>query len=267
MYWLRLNQRGYGMFSEDAQKLMIKRSSDYHNKIGASYDVSNNPGDYSKYEVTDCATFVIRVLKDAFKANGQPDIAKQLVTDSLAKRGKDGKFKFYGDMLTKKLINDLKWKAIYITPDRFHPDDGNERYTYTTAIVNKTCMFRDIRVDYFVFDYRPSTPSTPYFQTLYSHKPARQLNAIGLAELKKIKFGYGISRGGFHTWLYSDGYVYEVHRDKIGSELYDKTAIEDFIWNSSLIVVPPDSMNQLNLKNMNSCTKPILKPGSSAGMP
>ena len=62
--------------------------------------------------------------------------------------------------------------------------------------------------------------------------------------LKRIKFAYGLSRGGRHTWLFSYGRVYEVHWDQIGSNLYDSSPFESFEWLSSLIVIPPDAVSE-----------------------
>ncbi len=243
------------MFSQTAKKKMLARFNDHSMKVGSEY-VRNNPGKYTGYTVTDCITFVLRVLEEAFKEYGQPGVSKQLLPDAREKRGKDKTPKFYGDLLARNLVTKQHWKGIYITPDRFHPDDGNQEHTYATHKVRTTCEYTGVPVSYVVMDYRPTLKTDPNYKALFPGKGARKLNAIGLAELKKIKFGYGFSRRGDHTWLYSEGYVYEVHWNAIGKDLFEKTRIENFVWNSSLIVVPPDSVALLAMKNMQECVTP-----------
>ncbi len=55
-----------------------------------------------------------------------------------------------------------------------------------------------------------------------------------------MNFGFGLSKGGMHTWVFSKGKVYEVHWDKIGSELYEATPLRRFPWLSGAIIIPPD---------------------------
>lgn len=79
----------------------------------------------------------------------------------------------------------------------------------------------------------------------------RKLNQLDLDAVKKIEFGFGISRGGMHTWLFSNGYVYEVHWEEEGANLYEKTDITLFPWQSNLIVVPPDAKGLLSMSVLN----------------
>lgn len=67
---------------------------------------------------------------------------------------------------------------------------------------------------------------------------------IDLEWLKKILFGVGISRGGDHMWLFSEGIVYEVHWDEYPS-LYQKRPIIDFPWLDNIILVPPDGASTI----------------------
>jgi hypothetical protein len=93
-------------------------------------------------------------------------------------------------------------------------------------------------------NYTPTKKSDPNFVSFkskgMSEDPTDEDDSR-MTELKKIKFGVGVSRGGLHTWLYSKGLVYEVHWDKAGADLYGTTDIEDFEWLSGAIVIPPDA--------------------------
>lgn len=62
-----------------------------------------------------------------------------------------------------------------------------------------------------------------------------------LERVSKVKFAFGIARGGFHTFLFSYGEVFEVHWDQIGTGLYGKKAFKDYEWLSGALIVPPDS--------------------------
>ncbi|MET1254197.1 hypothetical protein [Aliikangiella maris] len=240
------------MNSTIARNNMLVRFNDRSMKVGSTY-VKNNPGDYSKYTITDCVTFVLNVLRDTYIQMGRTDVASNLASKGLAKRGNNKKPLFYGDMLAKYLVNQLSWKAIYLTPDRFHPNDGSKEHTFATAKAIENCAYVGVPLSYLVLDYNPTPKKHPKFQALYDYKGPRKLNVIGLAELKKIKFAYGLSRQGDHTWLYSNGYVYEAHWNAIGSNVYSKHPISKFIWNSNMLIVPPDSIASLTLKNLTEC--------------
>ena len=64
--------------------------------------------------------------------------------------------------------------------------------------------------------------------------------------MNEIPFGFGLSNGAWHTWLWSYGKVHEVHWSKRGSELFDFRPLKVFesnhYWLSHLIVVPPDGL-------------------------
>ena len=149
-------------------------------------------------------------------------------------------------MLAKALVNKHGWYGIYLSPDKFHPTDADSEHTYATDQAIKTCMYAGVPVSYTVIDYNPLSKTDPNFQALFPYKE-RKLNVIDLKSLKKLEFGFGFSRGGYHTWLFSKGYVYEVHWDATGPGLYDKTDIVSFPWQSNLIVVPPDAKTNLTM--------------------
>ena len=68
------------------------------------------------------------------------------------------------------------------------------------------------------------------------------LNSVDIASLELLTFGFGLSRGGEHTWLFSRGKVYEVHWDKVGADLYEESPLRTYAWLSGAIVVPPDQL-------------------------
>lgn len=108
-------------------------------------------------------------------------------------------------------------------------------------------------------NYRPTPKSDPNFkQGIYwHHRQKKEVetieNLVDINKLNAVKFGFGVSRGGMHTWLFSQGYIYEVHWDKIGKDLYEKTRVEDFPWLDSVIVFPPDQLNLMEKSKLTRC--------------
>ena len=199
----------------------------------------------------DCSTFVLNVLKHTYTEVGQSQTANNIVNSmGMAQRGSDTKPKYYSDVLYRKLVTAFGWKAIYCTPDRRHPNDGQNEHTFATAVVESKCRYFGIPVEYTVINYQPSPETDPFFQKVNPDYTAQKLNAIDLAALDKVKFGIGMSRGGDHAWLFSSGSVYEVHQASIGNGLYEIRKLPKFPWNSNLIVVPPDMIPFLTMRSI-----------------
>ena len=79
-----------------------------------------------------------------------------------------------------------------------------------------------------------------------SYSSLESLGRVSYAALKLVKFGFGLSKGGLHTWLFSEGKVYEVHWDQMPSgNLYEAMALNKFMWNSGAIIVPKDQVSKL----------------------
>ncbi len=125
-----------GTFSDIAYKKMIELSSDTKNKVGREL-YKTDPIKYKDFIKTDCSTFVLNVLEYAFEQTGPKAIADSL-SSLTTKRGSDTKPKWYGDLMFKDLVNRHGWKAIYLTPDKWHPNDGSQEHTFATTQVLKT---------------------------------------------------------------------------------------------------------------------------------
>ena len=192
-------------FSKIAVQIMNARMKDHKNKVGSQLKLSE-PALYKGYESTDCITFVLNVLKEAFVKQGNKSIAENIFKYGMASRGGGQGEKFYGDLLAKALVNKHMWSGIYLSPDKFHPTDGDQEHTYATTQAIRTCQYAGVPVSYLAIDYSPLSKTDVNFQALYPYKE-RKLNTISLKGLKNIEFGFGISRGGMHTWLFSKGFV------------------------------------------------------------
>lgn len=200
---------------------------------------------YKDYESTDCITFVLNVLKETYMRQKNDQISKALTTYGMTDRGK-GRL-FYGDVFVKKMIKLHNWSSIYLSPDKFHPTDGDKEHPHTTYLAMRFCKYHDIPVHHIAIDYKPLAKDHENFQELFPKAGVRKVNKVSLEGLMKIPFGIGLSRGGNHTWLFSKGKVYEAHWEYAGIKLYEATDIRNWAWQSNLIIVPPDAQAHIKL--------------------
>ncbi len=215
-------------FSDDAYKKMMDLFNNHSDECG-----SQVASKYPKLKPTDCITYVINVLSHAFEKNGNKVAANKV--KNLGKLGTE---------LAAYLVSDHKWKAVYINPDINHPRDKNFEHVMTYKNVINKMPYYNIPIAHVVVNYTPTKETDPNFVSFKGKgmaAAATKEDDAQMTELKKIKFGMGVSRGGKHTWLFSLGMVYEVHWDKVGADLYGTTDIEDFEWLSGAIIIPPDA--------------------------
>lgn len=94
-----------------------------------------------------------------------------------------------------------------------------------------------------IVDYNltPVAPQGMVDRLLHGSKPARVADVSAYEKFSKVKFAYGLARGGYHTFLLSYGMVFEVHWDQIGVNLYERSDFFSYAWLSGLVVTPPDS--------------------------
>lgn len=169
---------------------------------------------------TDCITFVSQVLAHAYEMTGRANVANEVRKRS--KKGTD---------LASYLVKGRQWRTHYWNPDVARPRDGNSEhpYSYKVAIDKKT--YYDIPLSGFIVNYNP-TPAP-------AGKTATAKKTDTLRRFEDVKFAYGLAKGGWHTFLYSKGKVYEVHWDGIGDGLYEIRDFSGYGWSSGAMVVPP----------------------------
>jgi hypothetical protein len=172
-----------------------------------------------KMDVTDCITFAMHVLAYAFEQTGQKSRAEQVRRHS--KRGTS---------LASYLVQSCNWKAYYWNPDVHHPFDGNSEHPFSYQQAVKSHNYYGIPLSGFIINYRPSPVA--------KGKPTAA-NYVALTRLKQVKFAYVLARGGFHTFLYSLGDLYEAHWDKVADALYEATPFDRIPWLSGVLAIPP----------------------------
>ena len=220
-------------FSDYAQQKLIDLYENHSHEVGIKLKESD-PVKYKDYESTDCITYALNVISFAFKSIGNDDAAKK--SWSLGK---------FGTELAKYLVDIHSWKGIYINPDVNHPSDSDSEHSYSHHLALKKCEYYKIPLDYKVTNYDITPKTSKAFGTLNKSKGLTALNSIDISSLELVKFGFGVSRGGQHTWLFSLGKVYEVHWDEIGSNLYEASPLRTYPWLSGAIVIPLDQASLL----------------------
>jgi len=228
-------------FTEHAHDKMMDLFKNHTNEVGRELKILE-PVKYKGYKSTDCITYILNVLSYAFERNGNAVAAKHVWT--LGKRGTE---------LAKYLVTQHGWKGVYINPDSAHPIDADAEHNYTSHIATKTCKYYQIPLAYKVQNYNVTAKTHVSFQML-NKKSVTTLNPLGIASLNKVKFGFGVSRGGMHTWMFSKGKVYEVHWDQVGSGLYGTVRLKKFGWISGAIVIPKDQSAFLAISTKLKCS-------------
>jgi hypothetical protein len=231
-----------GIFSEHCFQEMWNLYNTPGDEVGSDFT-----GEKRGRTITNCIIYVSNVLIYAHDKIRRSDIServKQL-----------GKIQQDGSKLANYLVRELGWSAHYWNPDVRNPRDSQSEHpaSYKQVLETKTYLPRSsnlpisgLVVDYNKQNKKPErvwvpvqTPPFPIPIPIPISVPAD--NTKILEKLEKVKFAFGISRGGTHTFLLSYGYVFEVHWDQEGPRLYGRRVFKDYNWNSGALITPLDS--------------------------
>ncbi len=220
-------------FTDVAYDKLIDLYNNHDKEVGSELK-KTDPVKYKDFKSTDCITYALNVISHAFESTGDPASAKKAW--SLGKHGTE---------LAAYLVNSHRWQGVYVNPDTVHPADANSEHAFSSIVVSKSCTYYKIPMAFKVTNYNVTATTDPNFQKLNTKAGVTALNTVDIASLDLVKFGFGVSKGGRHTWLFSYGKVYEVHWDQIGANLYEASPLRSFAWLSSAIVVPSDQVGLL----------------------
>lgn len=228
-------------FTYYAHERMMDLYYNHEHEVGSEL-YKTDPALYQGLEQTNCITYVANCMDYAFRRLGQPDAARQVWRHII--RGVD---------LASYLVQVHNWECIYINPDVRHPYDEDSEHPFSYRIVKRRCQYYSLPVFATAINYNPTVETE--LGRVYSpeQQTVQQLDDIN--KLANVKFGFGLSRGGYHTWAFSEGLVYEVHWMGIGDDLYERSSVLDFSWLSSVIVVPPEAAQLLRAENINRCLR------------
>ncbi len=210
-----------------------------------------------------CTTNVVDILEATFTAFGRDADWKKVKKKAL-KLNKKGETGMNGIPIQRALQSELGWKGIFFAPDPTYKsykkkkrDSAGDVMTdsagdpiwieddehgYSWRQVKKKKKYYDVKVDHSVVDYAPEAGGSgdaPDVST--TTKDTSQLD-----KLKKIPFAVLTARGAKHMALLVRGVVFEVHWDETASSmnLYQQTPLEDWWWDSGVIVAPSEDVDK-----------------------
>ena len=213
-------------FSDYAYEKMLDLYRNHDHEVGSRLKEAQ-PELYRDRQSTNCIGYVLNVLKYAFQKIGNNAAAEEV-----------SRLASHGTRVAAYLVRRQGWKGVFINPDENHPADGVYEHVLVTGNAQRKCEYYDIPVEYKATNYRTTGKFNPAFQTVSPRKGVTALDDVGYDALEAVGFGFGVSRGGKHTWLFSAGWVYEVHLDQVGKGLYEAIPLRNFSWLSGAIVVP-----------------------------
>ncbi len=124
-------------------------------------------------------------------------------------------------------------------------------------------VYHSIRIADSLLGYAPNqrgNPARDYLGHLFPPEariPAKQSTQRALERLnafnRQVTFGFGLARGGTHTFIFASGDVYEVHYSSGPADwpnqqpLFQVTPLINWNWESGAIIVPPDVHRTLTL--------------------
>jgi len=223
-------------FSDYALEKLADIMNSHSDHVGSELKASD-PTKYKDKVASDCITMALWVLAYAFEQQGEAAIAKKV-----RRMGNNG------TELSNYLIDQRGWKGVYYNPDVNHPSDGSGEHIFSYyQQVRKKCSYSVavVPVSYKVINYAPSK------KKVTSYLPLTKRDAVDFYIFNTVPFGLGMSRGGEHVWLYSNGYVYESHWDREPSTgLYTSVPLGRFPWRSGIVVVPPDKHHLLSMSKV-----------------
>jgi hypothetical protein len=228
-------------FSDFAKDKLIDLFNNHSHEVGSQLKLLD-PKKYDTFKSTDCITYSLNVIAYAFKKIGNDEAARK--SWSLGKHGTE---------LAAYLVNTHRWEGVYINPDVNHPLDADSEHSFTSYLASKKCEYYKIPLEYKVTNYTITPKTNTAYKKLNKTKGVTKLNTIDIASLELVAFGFGVSRGGKHTWLFSKGKVYEVHWDKVGADLYEASPLRTYPWLSGAVVVPPDQAHHLAVSSKLKC--------------
>ncbi|HEV2864849.1 MAG TPA: hypothetical protein VGX48_27900 [Pyrinomonadaceae bacterium] len=248
-------------FSFVAANKMWDLFKDHPNQVGSHrrkwLQSRGLPDDTVGRQRTDCITYVKAVLVAAYEQLGQKIFAdgvrQALGTNAL------------GADLANYLVRKAGWKAHYWNPDVNHPRDFDyprTNYSYWNTLKHGVYYAGEyptkVPVSGYIVNYRPvddyMNPRYEDKRLKIKHNHPTTPERDAFERFLRVTFAFGLGRGGDHTFMYSEGHVFEVHWNAVGDDnyrqhwdadgddLYERSPFEDFpLWYSGLMVVPPDS--------------------------
>ena len=235
-----------GIFSDHCYNQMWNLFKNHDNEVGRYFK-----GNKAGRSLTDCIIYVSNVLIYGHEKIGRSDRNSEI--KKLGINLEDG------SKLANYLVRTVGWNAHYWNSDVREPRDKQSEHpvSYKQVLGKKHYIPErtNLPISGLIVDYNKTTKKNTS-KTIWTSIPIPTLpvgipfpnsvtvsneNTAILEKLSQVKFAFGLTRGGTHTFLFSYGEVFEVHWAEEGAKLYGKVAFTDYEWLSGALVVPPDS--------------------------
>lgn len=237
-----------GIFSDLCHDQMWELYRTPHDEVGSKFR-----GNRAGRSITNCIIYVSNVLIYAHEKIGYSWRNERI--DQLGRKDQNG------TELAKYLVGQAGWKAHYWNPDVSDKSrDGSAEHSasYRDMVAAKKSYY-NIPISGTIINYNkvnkesktvwtsvPVITGPPVFGRVPQINVPIPVTASAdnlkiLDKFSKVKFAFGIARGGFHTFLVSYGVVFEVHWAEEGGKLYGRVNFKDYEWLSGAMIIPPDS--------------------------
>ena len=218
-----IDRTGTGLFYGDHSSFKTMTSTEKRDWIAANAKPGTNP---AMPRESSCIGWALENVGAAYKAAGKGERWNEIYSTVTRNGAK-------GTDLAKELQKD-GWEAVYWNPDAKHPDDNNAEHSFSASQVARGKPYYGIKVQHQVTDYRPTEGE------------GTKQDMSGIAKLKKVPFFFGLAKGGVHTFVGREGKVNEFHWSSMPDSKHaiEENPLQDFMWNSGVIMVPPGTWPQ-----------------------
>ena len=236
-----------GAFSDHCYNNMWELFRTPHDEVGSEFK-----GPRRNRAITNCVIYVFNVLNYGYKQMGRADVLAKLKEMFPRQNGME----LAGYLTTQG------WKAHYWNPDVYNPRESDpngasareHKFSFVEGV--RTKEYYKVPLSGMIVGYNkqvktkketawiPTIP-TPFgtipLPTTIEKSTENPANLRAFEDLKKVRFAAGFNKGGTHCFLFTYGEVLEVHWDQEGANLYGKTPLYGYEWNSGVVLTPPDS--------------------------
>ena len=216
-----IEKTGIGRYFGDHSSWKTMSTADKEQWIKDNARPGVTPPSASSVKENSCIGWAMENVGAAYAAAGKSERWSEIQRVVVSKGSK-------GTDLAIELKKD-GWQSVYWNPDAKNPSDGLAEHSFSATQVARGNGYYGVAIDAQVTNYRPT-----------EGKGTRQ-DMSGIERLREVPFFFGLAKGGVHTFVGRKGEVNEFHWSEMpnSNHAIQQTPLEQFGWNSGLIMVPP----------------------------
>lgn len=216
-----IEKTGIGTYYGDHSSWKSMDAASRQQWIDANVKPGATPPSASSIKEGSCIGWALENVGAAYAAAGKSERWGEIMRIVTSKGSK-------GMDLAKELKKD-GWQSIYWNPDARHPDDNNPEHSFSALQVSRGNGYYGMAIDAQVTNYRPTDGQ------------GTKQDLSGIEKLKQVPFFFGLAKGGVHTFVGRQGEVNEFHWAEMPDSQHaiQQTPLEQWGWNSGVIMVPP----------------------------